>query len=306
MARKKVREYDGKRLLARHFAKLNAPPLGGGACRAAQVTSAGLGARPAAFYAHLAEAHPWLSTAALVVKPDMLFGQRGKHDLVLLRADYAGAQAFIAARLGREIDVGRVRGVITAFIIEEFVPHADEYYLSIASGREGDVLRFGACGGVDIEANWERVRTVHVPVGLPGRATVLSVEDDVKPLLVDVPAGAVEAVALFVAAAFQTYVDLDMSLLEMNPFALDGDGRPAVLDARVELDSYATFKNQRAWGADLEFPEPWGREKSDEERAVQALDDKSGASMKLTILNDTGRIWTMVAGGGASVIYADT
>ena len=27
---------------------------------------------------------------------------------------------------------------------------------------------------------------------------------------------------------------------------------------------------------------------------------------QLTILNEEGRIWTMVAGGGASVIYADT
>ena len=32
----------------------------------------------------------------------------------------------------------------------------------------------------------------------------------------------------------------------------------------------------------------------------------SGASLKLSILNPGGRIWTMVAGGGASVIYADT
>lgn len=31
-----------------------------------------------------------------------------------------------------------------------------------------------------------------------------------------------------------------------------------------------------------------------------------GASLKLTVLNPKGRIWTMVAGGGASVIYSDT
>ncbi|KAL4570079.1 hypothetical protein LXL04_025730 [Taraxacum kok-saghyz] len=32
----------------------------------------------------------------------------------------------------------------------------------------------------------------------------------------------------------------------------------------------------------------------------------SRASLKFTVLNPKGRIWTMVAGGGASVIYADT
>ena len=40
-----------------------------------------------------------------------------------------------------------------------------------------------------------------------------------------------------------------------------------------------------------------------QEAYVAELDAKSGASLKLTVLNKTGRIWTMVAGGGASVIY---
>ncbi|QQP51849.1 ATP-citrate synthase, partial [Caligus rogercresseyi] len=39
---------------------------------------------------------------------------------------------------------------------------------------------------------------------------------------------------------------------------------------------------------------------------IADIDAKTGASLKLTILNPKGRIWTMVAGGGASVIYADT
>lgn len=43
-----------------------------------------------------------------------------------------------------------------------------------------------------------------------------------------------------------------------------------------------------------------------EEAYIADLDAKSGASLKLTILNKKGRIWTMVAGGGASVIYSDT
>ena len=35
------------------------------------------------------------------------------------------------------------------------------------------------------------------------------------------------------------------------------------------------------------------------------MDEKSGASLKLTVLNPKGRVWTMVAGGGGSVIYTD-
>jgi len=36
------------------------------------------------------------------------------------------------------------------------------------------------------------------------------------------------------------------------------------------------------------------------------MDEKSGASLKLTVLNQKGRVWTIVAGGGASVVYTDT
>lgn len=68
-------------------------------------------------------------------------------------------------------------------------------------------------------------------------------------------------------------------------------------------DSYLCHE---AWGADLVFPPPFGRELAPEERYIQGLDAKTGASLKLTILNAKGRVWTMVAGGGASVVYSDT
>ncbi|UCG45271.1 MAG: ATPase, partial [Candidatus Bathyarchaeota archaeon] len=43
-----------------------------------------------------------------------------------------------------------------------------------------------------------------------------------------------------------------------------------------------------------------------EERFIKSIDEKSGASLKLTVLNEEGRVWTIVAGGGASVVYTDT
>ena len=55
----------------------------------------------------------------------------------------------------------------------------------------------------------------------------------------------------------------------------------------------------------MEFPAPFGREMSKEESYIAELDAKTGASLKLTVLNAKGRIWTLVAGGGASVVYAD-
>lgn len=317
MARKKIREYDGKRMVARHITKTKGVKLGGAGtgvepaqgCNAAQVSVSRIEAAGSAdaLYKTLAKEQPWLIDTPLVVKPDMLFGKRGKNNLVLLNADYEAAQKFIAERMGTEIEVSAVKGTLTTFVIEPFVPHKEEYYLSIQTVREGDQLSFGACGGIEIEENWDKVRSVVVPSGEPELDSVLEPEKHVTPLLDDetIPPRSKEVLARFITACYETYVELDMTLLEMNPLALDEQGLPAILDSRVELDSYATFKNAKLWGSNLEFPEPWGREKCEEERVVQAMDDKSSASLKLSVLNPEGRMWTMVAGGGASVIYAD-
>jgi succinyl-CoA synthetase beta subunit len=73
----------------------------------------------------------------------------------------------------------------------------------------------------------------------------------------------------------------------------------------MEIDDTAEFKDSKKWDG-VKFPPSFGRTPYPEERYVKELDAKTGASLKLTILNPKGRIWTMVAGGGASVIYADT
>jgi ATP citrate (pro-S)-lyase len=47
--------------------------------------------------------HAWLNQTKLVVKPDMLFGQRGKNDLVGLNLTYPEAEEFIKARMGKQV-----------------------------------------------------------------------------------------------------------------------------------------------------------------------------------------------------------
>lgn len=51
----------------------------------------------------LIKAEPWLSSSKLVVKPDMLFGKRGKSGLVALNLDLAQVSEFVKARLGKEV-----------------------------------------------------------------------------------------------------------------------------------------------------------------------------------------------------------
>ena len=302
MARKKIREYDAKRLLCHHLKRH---------LMAMQATSS-------TRLADAAREHDWLTRCRLVVKPDMLFGKRGKHNLVALNVDVDGAQRFLTQLLHErgEVEVGGVRGTVTTCLVEPFIPHQVEYYFSIRSVREGNEVRFSCHGGMDVEERWEDGRRQLVRPGERYTAAeALALVRDER------DAGRREKLASFVAECFAVYDDLDFTLMEMNPLtvavppmslAMEGaataDGLAETvlpLDMRGELDSYAAFQNARKW-LHVEFPEAWGRQKWPQERAVAELDEKSSASLKLTILNPRGRIWTMVAGGGASVIYSDT
>lgn len=290
MARKKIREYDSKRLLRTHIARLAGLHLPIAVAQVKEATS----------FTELIAANPWMTQTKLVVKPDCLFGKRGKHDLVGLNLDVAGAEAFIKARMNKTIDMAGIVGKIDTFIIEPFVPHDQEYYLCIQTERTGAKLSFSEFGGMEIEENWDRVKSIDIPQG----STPTS--DRLAPLLSTLPLEVRPGMESFIAAAFAVFQDLDFSLMEMNPFTLDSQGSPFPLDMRGELDDTASFRSAKKWGEGIEFPLPFGRTMTAQEEYVHSLDENTGSSLKLTILNPKGRVWTMVAGGGASVIYADT
>ncbi len=283
MARRKIREFSSKRLLAANIEEYDG--------RCAQVT-------PESDLEKVAEENPWLLEMKLVVKPDMLFGKRGKNNLVLLDASWDESKKFIKEKTGSEVEVGKVKGAITHFIVEPFVPHKDEYYLSILTGRDGDTISFSTAGGMEVEENWDKMVQVEVPVGdepeLKDIESKLPLEGEQK-----------TKTAKFIQSVYRVFKELDFTLLEFNPFTYDANGNPFPLDARGELDDTAEYRSLKKWG-EVEFPRPFGRKLYPEEQYISDLDKKSGASLKLTLLNPAGRIWTMVAGGGASVIYADT
>lgn len=57
-------------------------------------------------FTELTNQEPWISSTKLVVKPDMLFGKRGKSGLVALNLDLAQVADFVKARLGVEVIIG--------------------------------------------------------------------------------------------------------------------------------------------------------------------------------------------------------
>jgi ATP-citrate lyase beta-subunit len=157
---------------------------------------------------------------------------------------------------------------------------------------------------MEVEEGWdEKVNEVHIPINMSDGDMEHAVRANIPS---DIPAANKAAFTSFAIQFFQFYRDLNFAYLEINPIVMLDNNEMAILDLVARLDDTAGFMMRDSWG-DIEYPTAFGMEdQSPEEKAVAEADAKSGASLKLTILNPMGRIWTMVAGGGASVVYADT
>uniref|UniRef100_A0A673X9S4 ATP-citrate synthase n=1 Tax=Salmo trutta TaxID=8032 RepID=A0A673X9S4_SALTR len=291
MSAKAISEQTGKEFLYKHICTSAAVQ---NRFRYANVTSE-------TDWDRLTQDHPWLLTERLVVKPDQLIKCRGKLGLVGVDLDLVGVQEWLKPRLMRETTVAKAKGILKNFLIEPFVAHTqeEEFYICIYATREGDHVLFHHEGGVDVgdvDAKAQRLL-----VGVDDKLS----EDSVKEqLFMHVPDDKKEVLVSFVVGLFNLYEDLYFTYLEINPLVVNQDG-VFVLDMAAKIDATADYICKAKWG-DVEFPPPFGREAYPEEAYIADLDAKSGASLKLTILNPLGRIWTMVAGGGASVVYSDT
>jgi ATP-citrate lyase beta-subunit len=157
---------------------------------------------------------------------------------------------------------------------------------------------------MEVEEGWdEKVNEVHIPINMSDADMERAVKANIP---ADIPASNRDTFAAFAIQFFKFYRDLNFAYLEINPIVMLDNNEMAILDLVARLDDTAGFMMRDSWG-DIEYPTAFGMEdQSPEEKAVAEADAKSGASLKLTILNPMGRIWTMVAGGGASVVYADT
>ena len=313
MAQKAIREFDAKTILANHWERYFP-----GFDYAYQSVLVGRGNE----LKEKADHNGWLKDKKLVAKPDMLFGKRGKNGLVLFKDQKPGDVTLdTAAKWVDEKSSGKQKvyfsfdgdtpqgepkeDYLTHFVVEPFTPHeaSEEYYISATCVGDDDVLYMSAEGGMEVEEGWdEKVTEVAFGITASEDEIAQKIKQNVP---TDVKAQDKENFAKFAIGFFKAYRELNFAYLEINPFVMQGN-KIELLDMVAKLDDTAGFMMADEWG-DIEFPTAFGMEdKSPEEIAVEEADAKTGASLKLTILKPEARIWTMVAGGGASVVYADT
>lgn len=289
MAQKGIREYDGKRILFSYLSNFF-PSYNERKNKLVLIT-------PSTNIDNIESQYDWLKVEKLVAKPDQLFGKRGKHGLILVNASINDTKKWIKEKMKKTVTVGKTTGELEYFLIEPFTPHKDdeEFYLAIKSFRDYDTIYLSNKGGIFVEENWDYVKETNIPV--------LS---DINEIKINMPDFGKynNKIEDFVKKLYKLYVEGNFVYLEINPFTIYND-EIIPLDLVAKVDDTAAFESSKIWG-DIEFPVPFGQKFTPEEQFIRELDERTGASLKLTILNPEGRVWTMVAGGGASVIYADT
>ncbi|CAF0738649.1 unnamed protein product [Rotaria sordida] len=288
MSTKAIYEATGKKLLNKYLDSTAAE------CRCVDVDAD-------TNWNELIDKNRWLENERLVVKPDQLIKRRGKLGLIRGNVSLQGAKDFIAETLGKEISIGHTTGKLKHFIIEPYLEHnkADEMYICIYSNRDGEIILFHHEGGIDVGDVDSKALKYTIVID-----DAFNVNKMEETLLKNIPAVRRSHLSAFITKLFQVYMELQFTYLEINPLVVTTN-TVYILDLASRLDQTAEYLCASKWGQ-IVFPPPFGRDAFPEEAYIAELDAKSGASLKLTVLNPKGRVWTMVAGGGASVIYSDT
>ena len=241
----------------------------------------------------LAHANPWLREKPLVVKAHEAVGSRMKLGLVKVGLDLAGAQKAAAEIFAR--DIGGV--AVSQVIISEEVRHQEEYYLAVKSTRDGAEILMGP-GGIDVEAHWDQIGAVAVPVG--GEPSGDQLENLAKE--VGVPPQRIEGLADFALKLYQCYDQEDGHYIEINPLVVrESDGTFVALDVVTLVDADARFRHPD-WN--FTFASEFGRPYTQAEQAMMEIDSRIKGSVKFIEIPG-GDTALLPAGGGASVYYAD-
>jgi succinyl-CoA synthetase beta subunit len=182
-----------------------------------------------------------------VVKAQIHAGGRGKGGGVKVvgSLDQVGREA--ERMLGMTLvtpQTGPHGRVVRRLYIEDACDIAREFYLSALVDRESSTISFiaSAAGGMDIEEvakhTPEAIKTFRID---PAAGFSAHTARGIAAVL-DVKGESANHLKQAVEAIYAAFTAKDMSLLEINPFVLTGDGRLICLDAKLVFDDNALFR----------------------------------------------------------------
>jgi succinyl-CoA synthetase beta subunit len=231
----------------------------------------------------------------VMIKAQVMMGGRGKAGGVKYSKDAAAAQENARNILGKVLkNEQNPKGEeVKKVLVADAASIEKEYYLAATVDRASRliVVMGSAEGGMDIEEVARTKPEALIKVLVDPRMGLLDYQ--ARELAFGMGLG--EHARDFTRIArglVQTLVDHDASLVEINPLALTGENKLLALDAKMDVDDNALFRQR--WAEELRDP---AQEEESERMAREA---------GISFVKLDGNIGCMVNGAGLAMATMDT
>ncbi|WP_077211508.1 ADP-forming succinate--CoA ligase subunit beta [Bacillus dakarensis] len=228
------------------------------------------------------EAAKELGTEVCVVKAQIHAGGRGKAGGVKVAKNLDEVRTYANEILGKTLvthQTGPEGKEVKRLLIEEGCDIKKEYYVGLVLDRATSrvVLMASEEGGTEIEEVAEKTpekifkEEIDPVVGLqPFQARRIAFN-------INIPKELVNKAVKFMMGLYQAYVEKDCSIAEINPLVVTGDGNVMALDAKLNFDSNALYRQKDVVAyRDLEEEDPKEIEASKYDLSYIALDGNIG------------------------------
>jgi len=223
-----------------------------------------------------------LGEGPYAVKAQIHAGGRGKGGGVKIAKTADEAKQFTRDMFGMTLvtpQTGPEGKFVKRVLIEKGCNIADEFYVSFLVDRATDMvtLMASAEGGMDIEEVavktpeklfFEAIDPVVGLTAFQARKVAFKLGFEIAQVKQAVP---------LLRDLYQTFVETDCSLLEINPLVLTGEGNLLCLDAKINFDENALFRHLRIRDLrDYDEEDPMEIEASQYDLSYIALDGNIG------------------------------
>jgi succinyl-CoA synthetase beta subunit len=231
-----------------------------------------------------------------VVKAQIHAGGRGKGGGVKVVKSIDDAKEAAKKMLGMTLvthQTGPQGKVVKRVYIEEGCDIKRELYLGMLVDRATGRLTVMASteGGMDIEEVAAKTPEKIVKVAIDPATGIQGFHTRKIAFALGLEGKQVGEAGRFIAGLYRAFTDLDMSLAEINPLVVTGDGRVMALDAKVNFDENALFRHKEI------------EELRDEDEEDPA--ELEAARHGLNYIRLTGNIGCMVNGAGLAMATMD-
>ena len=195
------------------------------------------------------EAAKELGSSVSVVKAQIHAGGRGKAGGVKVAKNLDEVRTYANEILGKTLvthQTGPEGKEVKRLLVEEGCDIKNEYYIGLVLDRATSsvVLMASEEGGTEIEevaeATPEKIfkEIIDPAVGLQGfQARRLAFN-------INIPKELVGQAVKFMMGLYKVFVDKDCSIAEINPLVTTGDGKVMALDAKLNFDSNALYRQK--------------------------------------------------------------